>query len=87
MTRDLPDPAAMDAFGRALAEQLREGDVVALSGGFSTDDACERLEKNDGMIASFSRGLLQDLRHGQDDAEFDATLSGAIDQIHAASAS
>ena len=61
--------------------------VVALSGGFSTDDACERLERNDGMIASFSRGLLQDLRHGQDDAEFDATLSGAIDQIHAASAS
>ncbi len=60
--------------------------VVALSGGFSTDDACERLARNDGMIASFSRGLLQDLRHGQSDDEFDATLSGAIDQIQAASA-
>lgn len=59
--------------------------VVALSGGFSTDDACEHLSKNAGMIASFSRGLLQDLRKTQSDAEFDATLGKAIDQIHAAS--
>ena len=59
--------------------------VVALSGGYSTDEACAELAKNHGMIASFSRGLLQDLRATQSDAEFDATLSGAIDQIHAAS--
>lgn len=59
--------------------------VVALSGGFSTDDACARLAKNPGMIASFSRGLLQDLRKGQSDAEFDAVLGKAIDQIAAAS--
>ncbi|MEZ5679728.1 MAG: fructose bisphosphate aldolase [Erythrobacter sp.] len=59
--------------------------VVALSGGYSTDDACEHLARNPGMIASFSRGLLQDLRHQQSDEEFDGTLSGAIDQIHAAS--
>ena len=59
--------------------------VVALSGGYSTDEACEELAKNRGMIASFSRGLLQDLRKGQSDEEFDGTLSGAIDQIHAAS--
>ena len=59
--------------------------VVALSGGYSTDDACEHLAKNAGMIASFSRGLLQDLRKGQSDAEFDGTLSQAIDQIAAAS--
>ena len=59
--------------------------VVALSGGYSTDEACEHLAKNPGMIASFSRGLLQDLRHQQSDEEFDGTLSGAIDQIHAAS--
>ena len=59
--------------------------VVALSGGFSTDDACARLGKNAGMIASFSRGLLQDLRKTQDDAEFDGVLGKAIDQIHAAS--
>jgi len=59
--------------------------VVALSGGYSTDEACEKLAQNPGMIASFSRGLLQDLRHQQSDDEFDATLGGAIDQIHAAS--
>lgn len=59
--------------------------VVALSGGYSTDDACRELAKNPGMIASFSRGLLQDLRAAQDDAEFDATLSAAMDKIQAAS--
>ncbi|MCA0977818.1 fructose bisphosphate aldolase [Qipengyuania flava] len=59
--------------------------VVALSGGYSTEEACEKLAENPGMIASFSRGLLQDLRKQQSDAEFDGTLSSAIDQIHAAS--
>lgn len=59
--------------------------VVALSGGFSTDEACEKLAQNEGMIASFSRGLLQDLRHQQSDDEFDSTLGAAIDQIHLAS--
>ena len=59
--------------------------VVALSGGFSTDDACSRLTQNPGMIASFSRGLLQDLRKGQSDAEFDNVLGKAIDQIASAS--
>ncbi|MBV7259824.1 fructose bisphosphate aldolase [Erythrobacter crassostreae] len=59
--------------------------VVALSGGFSTDDACERLAKNPGMIASFSRGLLQDLRKGQSDDEFDGTLGSAIEKIAGAS--
>ncbi len=61
--------------------------VVALSGGYSTDEACAELARNSGMIASFSRGLLQDLRATQNDSEFDGTLSGAIDQIHAASVS
>ena len=59
--------------------------VVALSGGYSTDEACEKLSQNAGMIASFSRGLLQDLRHHQSDEEFDSTLGAAIDQIHLAS--
>jgi fructose-bisphosphate aldolase class I len=59
--------------------------VVALSGGFSTDQACSQLARNPGMIASFSRGLLQDLRKGQSDEEFNQTLSQAIDQIAAAS--
>ncbi|RIV88994.1 fructose bisphosphate aldolase [Aurantiacibacter zhengii] len=59
--------------------------VVALSGGYSTEEACAELEKNNGMIASFSRGLLQDLRAQQSDDEFDATLGKAIDSICAAS--
>jgi len=59
--------------------------LVALSGGYSTDEACEELAKNNGMIASFSRGLLQDLRVSQTDEEFDGVLGGAIDQIYRAS--
>ncbi len=59
--------------------------VVALSGGYSTEEACAELEKNNGMIASFSRAMLQDLRAQQSDAEFDATLGKAIDSICAAS--
>jgi fructose-bisphosphate aldolase class I len=59
--------------------------VVALSGGFSREEACAELAKNPGMIASFSRALLSDLRAGQSDEEFDRTLGTAIDEIHAAS--
>tara|TARA_R110000824_G_scaffold22173_2_gene81565 strand:+ start:5011 stop:5898 length:888 start_codon:yes stop_codon:yes gene_type:complete len=59
--------------------------LVALSGGYSTEDACEQLTKNEGMIASFSRGLLQDLRVSQSDEEFDSVLGSAIDQIYRAS--
>lgn len=59
--------------------------VVALSGGFSRDEACQELAKNSRMIASFSRALLQDLRHDMDDAVFDAALGAAIDQIYQAS--
>jgi fructose-bisphosphate aldolase class I len=59
--------------------------VVALSGGFPRDEACRELAKNPGVIASFSRALLSDLRHGQSDAEFDRTLGAAIDEIHDAS--
>ncbi len=59
--------------------------VVALSGGYSTEEACAKLAENEGMIASFSRGLLQDLRHQQSDEEFDSTLAAAIDRIYLAS--
>ncbi|HEY6916398.1 MAG TPA: fructose bisphosphate aldolase [Allosphingosinicella sp.] len=59
--------------------------VVALSGGFSRTEACRELAKNDGMIASFSRALLSDLRHQMDDAEFDKALGEAIDEIYQAS--
>jgi fructose-bisphosphate aldolase class I len=59
--------------------------VVALSGGFSRSEACRELAKNPGMIASFSRALLSDLRHQQSDEEFNRTLEQAIDQIYEAS--
>ncbi|WP_373492345.1 fructose bisphosphate aldolase [Parasphingorhabdus sp.] len=70
---------------RALIDHPRVIRLVALSGGYSTEDACAELAKNEGMIASFSRGLLQDLRVSQSDEEFDAVLGGAIDQIYRAS--
>jgi len=59
--------------------------VVALSGGFARPEACIELAKNRGIIASFSRALLEDLRFQMSDAEFDAALGGAIDEIDAAS--
>ncbi|SFB64311.1 fructose-bisphosphate aldolase, class I [Rhizobium sp. NFR07] len=59
--------------------------VVALSGGYSTDEACEKLSHNHGMIASFSRALAEHLRASMSDAEFDASLGATINQIYAAS--
>jgi fructose-bisphosphate aldolase class I len=59
--------------------------VVALSGGFTRQEACRELARNPGMIASFSRALLADLRHDQSDEDFDRTLGTAIDDIHQAS--
>jgi fructose-bisphosphate aldolase class I len=59
--------------------------VVALSGGYGRPEACAELAKNPGVIASFSRALLEDLRHGMSDEEFDRSLGGAIDEIHRAS--
>jgi fructose-bisphosphate aldolase class I len=61
--------------------------VVALSGGFSREEACRELSKNPGLIASFSRALLSDLRHDHDDEAFDRTLGKAIDEIYEASVS
>ena len=61
--------------------------VVALSGGFSREEACHELAKNPGMIASFSRALLSDLRAQQSDQEFNSTLGTAIDEIYTASTS
>ena len=61
--------------------------VVALSGGFSRAEACRELAKNPGMIASFSRALLSDLRHQHSDQEFNRTLGQAIDEIYEASVS
>jgi fructose-bisphosphate aldolase class I len=59
--------------------------VVALSGGYTRADACRRLAANHGMIASFSRALVEDLRDQMSDGDFDATLTSAIDAIYRAS--
>jgi fructose-bisphosphate aldolase class I len=56
--------------------------VVALSGGYKRPEACVELSKNAGIIASFSRALLEDLRHQMNDDEFNESLGGAIDEIH-----
>ncbi|MBV1833114.1 fructose bisphosphate aldolase [Novacetimonas pomaceti] len=68
-----------------LIKHPRVQRVVALSGGYPRDEACQRLSANHGMIASFSRALLEDLRYTMTDAEFDAALAKSIDQIYAAS--
>jgi fructose-bisphosphate aldolase, class I len=59
--------------------------VVALSGGYKRPEACAELAKNRGIIASFSRALLEDLRAQMSDAEFDAALGQAIDEIYTGS--
>lgn len=59
--------------------------VVALSGGYKRPEACVELAKNKGIIASFSRALLEDLRFQMSDAEFDAALGEAIDAIYTGS--
>lgn len=59
--------------------------VVALSGGYSRDEANARLARNAGVIASFSRALTEGLSAQQSDADFNTTLAESIDSIHAAS--
>ena len=76
---DVPD------FYSGLISHKRVARVVALSGGYTRADACRRLAANHGMIASFSRALIGDLKHSMDDAEFDATLAESIDEIYQAS--
>lgn len=59
--------------------------IVALSGGYTIDVACEYLKSNDRMIASFSRALLEDLNANQSQEEFDRKLGHAISIIYEAS--
>ena len=77
-------PAEANLFA-PLVDHPRVLRVVALSGGFSRAEACRQLAQNRGMIASFSRALLSDLRHQMSDQEFDGALGSAIDDIHQAS--
>jgi len=59
--------------------------IVALSGGYSRDEACARLAKDPTLIASFSRALLEGLTEGQTDEEFNATLESSVEEIYQAS--
>lgn len=70
---------------KPLVDDPRVMRVVALSGGYSRDDANAKLKQNDGMIASFSRALTEGLSASQSDSEFNAALGSAIDSIFEAS--
>jgi fructose-bisphosphate aldolase class I len=72
-------------FYQPLIKDKRVVRVVALSGGYTRDEACKRLAANHGMIASFSRALAQDLKRSMTDAEFNKALADAIDEIYRAS--
>jgi len=72
-------------FYKALIDHPKVLRVVALSGGYSRDDACDMLAANHNMIASFSRALSEGLTAQQSDAEFTSTLQATIDEIYAAS--
>lgn len=74
-----------DGFYSDLVAHPRVLRVVALSGGYSRDEACALLARNPGVIASFSRALTEGLTAQQSDEEFDAALDHAIAEIYAAS--
>ncbi|MCX2932488.1 fructose bisphosphate aldolase [Mycobacterium sp. CVI_P3] len=74
-----------DNLYRDLVEHPNVMRVLALSGGYSRAEACERLARNHGVIASFSRALTEGLTAAQSDDEFDKTLDEAISEIAAAS--
>jgi len=76
---------AKDNLYKPLVDHPRVMRVVALSGGYSRDDANAKLRQNDGIIASFSRALTEGLSAQQSDGEFNAALAAAIDSIFEAS--
>lgn len=78
----LPEEAG---FYAALVDHPKVLRVVALSGGYSREEANDRLAHNRGIIASFSRALTEGLSDGQDDAAFEATIAATIDSIYDAS--
>jgi fructose-bisphosphate aldolase, class I len=79
----LPDT---DNLYRDLVDHPNVVRVVALSGGYSRDEACEKLSRNNGVIASFSRALTEGLNAQQSDDDFNATLDAAVAEIAKASA-
>ena len=76
---------SVDSFYSGLMRHPRVTRVVALSGGYKREDANARLARNPGLIASFSRALLEGLSDGQSEEEFNSTLAQSIDSIYAAS--
>lgn len=68
-----------------LITHPRVARVVALSGGYKRDDACRRLAANHGMIASFSRALVEGLTRSMSEVEFDQVLANSIEEIYRAS--
>jgi len=76
---------SVDGFYSDLIAHPKVLRVVALSGGYSRDEADERLARNPGLIASFSRALVEGLTAQQDDAAFDAALAASVDAIYRAS--
>ncbi|HET9948308.1 MAG TPA: hypothetical protein VFQ22_05275, partial [Longimicrobiales bacterium] len=72
-------------FYRPLIEHPNVLKVVALSGGYTREEANARLAKNHGMVASFSRALVEGLTAQQSDEEFDADLDASIGSIYEAS--
>ena len=68
-----------------LVEHPKVVRVAALSGGYTHDEACEGLARQRGMVASFSRALVEGLTVGQSDDEFDRTLDRSVADIFAAS--
>ena len=74
-----------DNFYEELMKDSRVVRIVALSGGYPMEEACEKLSHNHGMIASFSRALLESLRVDDKEEEFDQKLATAIDKIYQAS--
>lgn len=74
-----------DGFYQELIDHPKVLRVVALSGGYSRSDACEKLKQNPGMIASFSRAFTEGLSKQQSDKEFAETINTSIDEIYKAS--
>ncbi|AMN48568.1 fructose bisphosphate aldolase [Psychrobacter sp. P2G3] len=72
-------------FYQELIDHPKVLKVVALSGGYSRSDACEKLKQNPGMIASFSRAFTEGLSKQQSDKEFADTINTSIDEIYKAS--
>jgi len=72
-------------FYAALVTHKRVARVVALSGGYTRAEACQRLAAHHGMIASFSRALAEGLTHAMSDETFNATLARSTDEIYRAS--